>query len=342
MGFRNSLALLSLVAGLSVPARAQITTEQEIILGREAANRFEARYGLAKDAAMQARVQRIGARLAPFNSRKDVPLTFKVCDMKSFNALAFPGGFIYATKGLMKGLDDEQLAFVLGHEVTHVSHRHSMKQMGRGRLRKVGLLAAIVGLNGGQQMEIAQMVDAVVTSQYSQADESDADATGIATMAAAGYDPANAILALRTLGKQKGATPGFMNTLVGSHPMTSDRIRQALDIVPTVAFKPAPPPSGFDAEWNETLRHDVALAASGAEVDPNLSAQLEKRISTKTAPPSHSHSETRVLAASVTLPAYETQFLSKELALVAQRTRRFGMSVVQKSDGSREVYLFWP
>ena len=352
-------AVLGLALVGSPAARAQMSTEQEVALGREASARFEAKYGLVNDAAMQARAARIGARLIPYCGRTDVRYSFRVANMEAFNALAFPGGFIYVTRGAMQLLDDSQLAFVLGHELTHVAHRHSAKQMSQDKLRQMGLLAALLAMSGGQvssaQVQVAQLVDKVVGSQYSQADEADADATGIQTMASAGFDPAYSILALRTLAKQSGGTPDFLNTLVGSHPMPADRIRDALDSVPGAAYQPvhgnAPvdrvplrpltESRGLDVEWTQTLSQDIATAAMGPKVDPVLSRQLQQMLRQKKAVPTNRRTIS-VVGAETTLAGYETRFLSKELPALAQRNSRFGLAVLKKSDGSREVYIYWP
>ena len=83
-----------------------------------------------QDPAFQGRLNRIAQRLLVKAKRKDLPWRFRVINLDAYNAAAFPGGFIYATKGLMQGMNDEELAFVIGHEIGHVDYRHSIQAIG--------------------------------------------------------------------------------------------------------------------------------------------------------------------------------------------------------------------
>jgi predicted Zn-dependent protease len=82
----------------------------------------------------------VGARLAAGSERPDLPWTFRVVDDPSVNAFALPGGFIYVTRGIMAHLTNEaELAAVLGHEIGHVTARHSVNQMSKSELASLGL-----------------------------------------------------------------------------------------------------------------------------------------------------------------------------------------------------------
>jgi predicted Zn-dependent protease len=346
------------------PALAQISTEQEVALGRAASQKFEAQYGVSPDQALQQRLNRIGQMLVAHCGRNDIAYSFKVIKMDAFNALAFPGGFIYATTGLMQSLDDEQLAFVIGHEITHVAHRHAVKQMSQDQMRQMGILGALVVLSGGRpsnaQAQVAGLVDKVVGSQYSQADESDSDITGIQIMSAAGIDPVHTVSALRVLAKQAGnSTPGFLNTLVGSHPLPADRIRDAVNFIPKVSYQPPksnavvpanprpqqrPPAvqaSGLsDSLWTSVLQRDLQLSGLAISHDPRLSQQLANLMAKKTPIPAK-RKLTITLPADTQLTTFEAQFLSNDLPALAQQRKKIGLGVFRRNDGSREVTYFW-
>lgn len=219
-----------------------MSVEEEIQVGGQAASQFEAKYGIVTDPAYTGRLQRVVNQMMPYVQRKDLPWSFKVINVNEFNAAAFPGGFVYATRGLMDGLTDEELAFVVGHEMGHVDYRHSVKQLEGDQLRRLGLIAIAAGASGGRITDttatLVGLADGVISSQYSKADESESDRYGLSLMAQAGYDPAFALSALQKLAAQSGGgTPGFLNALVGSHPLPKDRVAQGVALIPTVPYQ---------------------------------------------------------------------------------------------------------
>ena len=83
--------------------------------------------------------------LAAASERPSLPWTFRVVDDASVNAFALPGGFIYVTRGLMTHLNSEaELVSVLGHEIGHVTARHSVSQITKSQLGDVGLVAGMI------------------------------------------------------------------------------------------------------------------------------------------------------------------------------------------------------
>ena len=129
---------LTLIVALFVliaprPADAALISEtQEINLGRQAAQQIETDVGVVNDPAMTERVRVIGRRVAAASARPGLPWTFKVMKGKDVNAVSLPGGFIYTTEGLMRFVrSDDELAFILGHEVGHVSARHHVTMIER-------------------------------------------------------------------------------------------------------------------------------------------------------------------------------------------------------------------
>jgi len=121
---------------------ALISEAQEIEMGRQADKDVVASIGLYPDESMQRYVQALGARLAATTERPDLPWTFRVVDDAAVNAFAIPGGFIYVTRGIMTHLNSEaELAAILGHEIGHVTARHSVSQMSQQQLAQVGVAA---------------------------------------------------------------------------------------------------------------------------------------------------------------------------------------------------------
>jgi predicted Zn-dependent protease len=119
---------------------ALITEAQELEIGRSAAAEVRASLGLVDDDGLQTYVQRVGTTLAKTSHRPTLPWTFAVVDDPTPNAFALPGGYIFLTRGMMNLMNSEaELAAVLGHEIGHVTARHSVTAISRQQLAQLGL-----------------------------------------------------------------------------------------------------------------------------------------------------------------------------------------------------------
>src|SRR5919199_4131612 len=122
-----------------------IGEQQEIAMGRQGAQEVVQTIGLVNDEALQSYVQQIGSKLAAASERPNLPWTFKVVDDASPNAFALPGGFIFVTRGLLDLMDSEaELATVVGHEIGHVTARHTVSQMSKAQVAQIGLGVAMI------------------------------------------------------------------------------------------------------------------------------------------------------------------------------------------------------
>jgi predicted Zn-dependent protease len=119
---------------------ALVSEQQEIQLGRETDQQVVQQLGLYPDEDLQRYVDAVGQQLAADSERPELPWTFRVVDDASVNAFALPGGFIYLTRGIMTHFNNEaEMAAVLGHEIGHVTARHSVQQISRQQLASLGL-----------------------------------------------------------------------------------------------------------------------------------------------------------------------------------------------------------
>jgi predicted Zn-dependent protease len=150
---------------------------------------------------------------------------------KVINAFALPDGRIYVTLGLMREVQkgqhpDAALAFVVGHEVTHVKERHSKRQQRKTITATIlgAMAAAALGARGGAVSDWGSLAGNVVGSRYSRVDEYRADKGGLNGMAAAGFDMNGAIELLELLQREGGEQNRTINGLLGSHPITRNRI----------------------------------------------------------------------------------------------------------------------
>ena len=118
-----------------------MSESQEAELGRQADAQIRSEMGVYDDAALQEYITAVGSSLAAASHRPDLPWQFAVIDSPVVNAFAVPGGYIYLTRGLLAYLNDEsELAGVLGHEIGHVTARHSVQAYSRAAGAQMGLL----------------------------------------------------------------------------------------------------------------------------------------------------------------------------------------------------------
>ncbi len=214
----------------AIPCRADISESQEISIGQTAASQLEAQYGVWSDQTQYERINRIGSSLLAACERRNLKFNFKILNTKEVNAVSLPGGFIYVTRGLLPVVDDHELAFVIGHEMAHVAKKHALKQIDRQMTTDIGISTILVLLSKGQvtpgSQALGQAVSLVVNSKYSRADETEADIVACQYLVyGLGWDPHAGISFMNKLKKIGGGElPGFVNSLVGSHPLDEERI----------------------------------------------------------------------------------------------------------------------
>lgn len=214
------------------PASSQIILigrNQEIEIGKEVAAQLEKKYGVWDNPEQTRRLERIGKSLVAVCERKDMPYTFKILDeRKELNAMTAPGGFIYITRALLEALDnDDEVAFVLGHEIGHVTGDHIRKQLSQAIVGSI--LLDILTAGSGQLVRIgSDVMFSLYQSGYSRQHERDADMRGVRYMKAAGYNPVAAITALKKLGTER--YKGFIRWF-GTHPDIPSRIKRIAEVL---------------------------------------------------------------------------------------------------------------
>ena len=210
------------------PQLALISESQEIQMGQQAAREVEQSIGLVDNPALQAYVQRIGLALAARSERPQLPWSFKVVDDATPNAFALPGGPIFVTRGLLALMDSEaELASVLGHEIGHVTARHSVSQLSRAQLAQVGLVLGQILVPQTQALGgLAESGMSLLFLKYGRDAERQADDLGFRYALNENYDVremADVFEALQraTSGQQQeGKLPGWLAT----HPGEPERI----------------------------------------------------------------------------------------------------------------------
>jgi predicted Zn-dependent protease len=242
------LAVLAAVAACSVnPATGErqltlISERQEIALGQQSDEEIVTSLGLYPDDGLQRYVGELGRRLAERSERPELDWTFRVVDDPVVNAFALPGGFIYITRGILAHLNNEaELAGVLGHEIGHVTARHSVEQLSRAQLAQIGLGVGMIASERFREVgDLAQTGLGVLFLKFGRDDERQADDLGLRYLDRAGYDPREMIgvfeVLQRVSRKQEGGrVPGWLST----HPAPENRIGRMTEEVRGLSYDTA-------------------------------------------------------------------------------------------------------
>jgi predicted Zn-dependent protease len=229
-----------------VTGRTEYTTlspEQERQLGAQEHPRILQQFGGAyPDEELRAYVDTVGQRVAASSDLPNAEFTFTLLDSEIPNAFALPGGYVYITRGLLALAESEaEMAGVLGHEIGHVTARHTAQRQtqatGAGVLATIGTIAATV-LGGEAAGQLAQQAAGVGSqaylASYSRDQEFQADELGVGYMAAAGYDPEAMATFLDKLAAESeldreiaGSDGDPAESWFASHPRTLDRVQRA-------------------------------------------------------------------------------------------------------------------
>ncbi len=205
-----------------------ISENQEIQMGQQEDQAVQASIGVYDDAALQRYVSDLGKKLAATSERPDLPWTFRVVDDPSVNAFALPGGFVYVTRGLLTHLTSEaELAGVMGHEIGHVTARHSVNQMSKQELAQVGLGLGMVLVPQAQGLaQLASTGLQLLFLKFSRDDESQADELGVRYMTRAGYDPYQMEEVMKMLERTSELTnaQGELPQWLSTHPSPANRV----------------------------------------------------------------------------------------------------------------------
>jgi predicted Zn-dependent protease len=227
------------VASLAACATNPVTGERELSLmseaqevqtGRQLDPEVRRQMGVYNDPELQRYVNDLGQRLARGSHRPNLEWHFTVVDQPAVNAFALPGGYIYITRGILPFLDNEaELAGVLGHEIGHVTARHSAAAYSKATSAGVGLALLGIFVPSTRPLQgLAETALGVLFLKHGRDDELQADRLGAEYTVQAGWDPEGIAGMLTTLARIDDATgsrKGVPNWL-STHPAPADRVQQ--------------------------------------------------------------------------------------------------------------------
>ncbi|MBL7203173.1 MAG: M48 family metalloprotease [Desulfobacteraceae bacterium] len=232
VGFFVLGLIFSLVSCAANPVTGQpqlmlLSEGEEIQLGRQTDAQIVEDYGTYQDQTLITYMDGVGRKMARLSHRPDLPYQFKILDTPAVNAFAVPGGYVYLTRGILANLNSEaELAGVMGHEIGHITARHSAQQYSKAQLAQITLGSAMIlsetfrGFAG-----LAQLGVGMLFLSFSRDDEREADDLGVEYSSKAGYDATHMALFFETLERMqpksdRSGLPEWFST----HPNPDDRI----------------------------------------------------------------------------------------------------------------------
>jgi hypothetical protein len=180
-----------------------------------------------QDAAVTKYVSLAGNVIAQVSTKPNLQWEFIVLDTEGVNAFAAPGGFVFVTKGLLGLIKNEaELAGVLGHEVIHVTARHSINAIKKANA--VSFTADEVSAQGGLgQSLITKLAQRayldIVDNKFSREDEKDSDENGVQLASKVGYAPGG-LSSVLTKVMERNKDQKEPNGIYASHPAIKERI----------------------------------------------------------------------------------------------------------------------
>ncbi|MCC9166623.1 M48 family metalloprotease [Pontibacter harenae] len=233
---KNTLFAVSIALLFSSCAKNPVTgnreimlmsESQEIALGQQSDPQIVAQFGLYENAALQRFISEKGQQMAAISHRDNLNYEFKIVDSPVINAFAVPGGYVYFTRGILAHFNNEaQFAGVLGHEIGHITARHSAQQQSKAQLAQFGLVLGSVVSPQVARLgnELSQGVG-LLFLKFGRDDERESDRLGVEYSTKIGYDAeemGDFFLTLQRAqggGEEGNAVPGFLST----HPNPGER-----------------------------------------------------------------------------------------------------------------------
>jgi predicted Zn-dependent protease len=245
---RRFILIITLAVLLSACAANPVTgdqdfvlmsEEQEISLGRKYSAEITKEMPPYDDPELEQLVQQVGEKVAANSHRPDLIYRFTVLDSTSVNAFALPGGYIYITRGLLAYLDSEaELAAVLGHEIGHVTARHSVRQ--HSTTTVTGILGAVLAASTGIQGvdTLTDLAGTAIVRGYGREHELEADRLGAEYLAKTGYDPQAMLQVVgvlkdqetfdKQIAKLEDREPRAYHGLFATHPDNDKRLQEVI------------------------------------------------------------------------------------------------------------------
>ena len=223
---------------------ALMSEQQEIALGAQSDPEIIAEFGLYDNPEFQTFINTHGQEIVKISHRPNIKYQFKVLDSPVVNAFALPGGYVYFTRGIMAYFNNEAAFMgVLGHEIGHITHRHSVEQYSKSTIANVLLVGGlIVSKELRPFANEAQSAMQLLFLKYSRTNETQADALGAEYSTKIGYDAKKMADFFQTLNSLSDTGDGKIPTFLSTHPDPLDRFENVNQLATEWQAKVQTPP----------------------------------------------------------------------------------------------------
>ena len=203
-----------------------VTDQEEKELGDQVSLKLRDHFGVYQNEAVTKYVTLVGSALAQSSKHPNYDWKFIVLDTDGVNAYAAPGGIVHITRGLLGLMKNEaELAGVLGHEITHVTEKHTVNAIKQSK--GISMASETAGGSDLRKEFLTRMAAAafnkIFEGEFSQKDENESDKIGVQVANKVGYAPTGLADVLKKIDARNGSTQD-RNGMFASHPATKDRI----------------------------------------------------------------------------------------------------------------------
>src|ERR671929_1418056 len=221
---RRTIASVALV----LASACGVSTQQEVQMGTQYSQQINSQLPIISDPEVNRYINVLGDSIAKLSDDRNLDWHFYVVDSKEVNAFAVPGGFVYVNRGLIERADNmSEIAGVLGHEIGHVTHRHTIKQMQKAQKANIGVaLGCILTRVCGNPAAGAaiNVAGGAPFAKFRRQDETEADESGVTYMVRAGIDPRGIPEMFQKLLEERKTKPAGVDAWFATHPIEEDRI----------------------------------------------------------------------------------------------------------------------
>jgi predicted Zn-dependent protease len=208
-----------------------MSENQEIKIGREYDPQIVSSFGLYENKALLDLITEKGQEMGKISHRPNLEYHFRILDSPVINAFAVPGGYIYFTRGILAQFSNEaEMIGVLGHEMGHVTARHTASRQTKQQLGQLLLIGGMVASEEFRRYgEYAMQGMQLLFLSFSREDERESDRLGVEYSSKIGYDAREManfyqVLVKMNMQREQGGIPTFLST----HPEPGDRYNSVL------------------------------------------------------------------------------------------------------------------
>ena len=243
----------------------RITDAEEQQLGLNVSERIRTRYGVVQDANVHRYVSLVGTVLAQASTRPALPWTFIVLDTDGVNAFAAPGGYVHITRGALALIKNEaELAGVLGHEIIHITQKHTVNAIQKNQAVQMGASETLSGSAALMDRVVTAVYDNIVERGFGRAEENESDEHGVTLANKIGYAPQGLNGFLTTL-KDRNKDAKEKRGLFASHPEMQERLDR---ITKLIAAKKLTATATVAPRYAKNISYKPVAVTAIATVDP--------------------------------------------------------------------------